>query len=503
MKKSILLAILFAIITSSPYIYGYITRPQDSYFLGRSVVNSADTYTHVSNIISAKQGNIILPNLYSFEDKTPFIFRPTYLVLGLTSRYFGIEPILALHLGRAIGAILFVLILFRFLEFYLQDEKRRIISGLIILVSSGIGSIIYNSFPSSIDLWVPEANTFFMLLESPHFVFSQIFLLLNIIYLRKSLLISSFFAAFLIIEHPYMAPFVLVFNTVMFIFPLRLSAWVKFMILPLISLGIIYKLYFLTSAAKLTLDQTFLPTPSIENVLYGFGLLLPLALVGIYKESLRKKENLLLILWIVITAILIYSPFPTQRRFLEGVHIPVSIFASFGVFYLFNLIKRTILRILLVVFLIVILPLTNIYNIYNMISAYSRKNPDRYIHYLENADVTAMRWLENNSLPDETILSNFYYSNLLPGFTGRFVYNGHLYLSVNSREKIRIVDEFMTSYDMNSRHKFLRDNGINYLYFGKNDMYEKYLGDFEKYNFLRTVYKKDGVVILIYLDLLT
>src|SRR3989338_4111258 len=111
MKKELLIAVLFAIISSIPYIYGYLARPQDSYFLGRSVVNAADTYTHVANIISAKQGNIILPNLYSFEDKTPFIFRPTYYVLGLASRYFGVEPILSLHLGRFVGVIIFVLVL--------------------------------------------------------------------------------------------------------------------------------------------------------------------------------------------------------------------------------------------------------------------------------------------------------------------------------------------------------------------------------------------------------
>src|SRR3989338_9394706 len=226
MKKELLIAVLFAIISSIPYIYGYLVRPQNSYFLGRSVVNSADTYTHVANIISAKQGNIIVPNLYSFEDKTPFIFRPVYYVLGIISRYFGIEPILSLHLGRIVGVLLFVLILFRFLKFYFTDEKSRLVSGLIILSSSGIGELVRDKFPASIDLWVPEANTFFMMLESPHFVYSQIFILLNIIYLlkylqkydHKSLFISSFFASILMIEHPYMVPFVLLLSLFILLF---------------------------------------------------------------------------------------------------------------------------------------------------------------------------------------------------------------------------------------------------------------------------------------------
>ncbi len=503
MKKQFVLGILFVVISSLPYLYGYLTSPKDAYFLGRSVVNSADTYTHVANIISAKQGNIIVPNLYSFEDKTPFIFRPTYLVLGLISRYFRVEPILSLHLGRAIGVIIFVLVLFRFLEFYFSDEKKRMIAGLIILISSGIGGILHNSFPSSIDLWVPEANTFFMMLESPHFVYSQIFIFLNIIYLlkylqkydHKSLLLSSFFASILMIEHPYMVPFVLILNTMMFIFPLRLSAWAKFMMLPVISLGLIYKLYFLTPAAKLTLNQTILPTPAIENVLYGFGLLIPFALFGIYKENLRKSENFVLIAWIVLTGILIYSPFATQRRFLEGVHIPVAVFAGTGIFHFFRLIKGSLLHILFVVILVVMLSITNVFNINKMIFAYSNKNPDRYIHYLETDDLIAMRWLENNSSKNEVILAGFYYSNLIPGFTGRFVYNGHLYLSADSRRKMKLLDEFMTSSDDQFRRRFLLENGIDYIFIGTRDLPNINLTDFIKYSFLKEVFQQDEVTI--------
>src|SRR3989338_4473706 len=503
MKKQLVLGVLFFVISSLPYLYGYLTSPKDAYFLGRSVVNSADTYTHVANIISAKQGNIIVPNLYSFEDKTPFIFRPVYYVLGIISRYFGIEPILSLHLGRIVGVLLFVLILFRFLKFYFTDEKSRLVSGLIILSSSGIGELVRDKFPASIDLWVPEANTFFMMLESPHFVYSQIFILLNIIYLikylkkydHKSLFISSFFAALLMIEHPYMVPFVLILNTIMFILPLRLFAWVKFMILPLFASGLIYKLYFLIPAAKLTLNQTTLPTPAIENILYGFGLLIPFALFGIYKENLKKTENLILIVWIVLTGILIYSPFATQRRFLEGVHIPIAIFAAMGIFHFFKLIKGSLLHILFVVILVMMLSITNVFNINKMIFAYSNKNPDRYIHYLNNADITAMKWLEINTVSGETILASFYYSNLIPGFTGKFVYNGHLYLSANSRQKMKLLDEFMTSSDDQFRRRFLLENGIDYIFIGTRDLPNINITDFIKYSFLKEVFQQDKVTI--------
>lgn len=268
------------------------------------------------------------------------------------------------------------------------------------------------------------------------------------------------------------------------------------MMLPVISLGLIYKLYFLTPAAKLTLNQTILPTPAIENVLYGFGLLIPFALFGIYKENLRKSENFVLIAWIVLTGILIYSPFATQRRFLEGVHIPVAVFAGTGIFHFFRLIKGSLLKILFVIILVVMLSMTNVFNMNRMITAYNDKNPERYIHYLDSADLTAMKWLEKNSIPGETILAGFYYSNLIPGFTGRFVYNGHYYLSTKSRDKTKLFDDFMISSDIKTRQKFLKENNINYLYFGKNDPYNIFIVVFEKYNFLQTVYKEDGVTIL-------
>ncbi len=130
-----------------------------------------------------------------------------------------------------------------------------------------------------------------------------------------------------------------------------------------------------------------------------------------------------------------------------------------------------------------------------MIFAYSTGNPDRYIHYLNNADITAIRWLEINSFPGETTLAGFYYSNLLPGFTGRFVYNGHLYLSANSRQKMKLLDEFMTSSDDQFRRRFLLENGIDYIFIGTRDLSNINLTDFIKYSFLKEVFQQDKVTI--------
>ena len=199
--------------------------------------------------------------------------------------------------------------------------------------------------------------------------------------------------------------------------------------------------------------------------------------------------------WIVLTGILIYSPFATQRRFLEGVHIPIAIFAGTGIFHFFKLIKGSLLHILFVVILVMMLSITNVFNINKMIFAYSNKNPDRYIHYLNNADITAMKWLEINTVSGETILASFYYSNLIPGFTGKFVYNGHLYLSANSRQKMKLLDEFVTSSDDQFRKRFLLENGIDYIFIGTRDLPNINITDFINYSFLKEVFQQDGITI--------
>lgn len=506
----LLISIIVAFLASVPYLYGYLFKKEGLVFLGRSVVNSADTYTHLSNIVSARNGSIVFPNLYTPESKTPFILRPTYIILGWVSKIFDLSPLTTLHISRFLLDILFVFILAKFIEIFFKEKRNILLALLVVSFSSGVGSLLYQFYPSSIDLWVPEANTFFMLLESPHFVATQIFMLLFILFIykfissleRRNLIYSSFFASIAMIEHPYMVPFIGII-ALLFIFFLpkdlsmmkRIKCLIIFFIFPILSGGLIYKLYYMIEAAKLTLGQTYLPTPSVENVLYGYGILLPFALIGFYISDYKKRENLIIMIWILLTFILIYSPFPTQRRFLEGVHIPIAILSCIGLFHILEKFKRIYFRSMIFIIFFLLFSLSNIYNVLKMIETYSKDTKTNYNHYIDKDEMEGMVWLGKNTKDGQVVLANLFYSNIIPGVSGRFVYYGHGFLTYEPKKKLQIVDAFMKTTDQELRQKFLKKVGIDYLYFGKNDYYNKYRPTFEGKQYLKKIWNKNGVVI--------
>lgn len=504
------MGVLVAFIASSPYIYGALLKKEGLVFLGRSVVNSADTYVYLSNIISAKEGNLILPNLYTTESKIPFEIRPIYFLLGFFARIFYLNPLLTYHLSRFILTIIFVLMLFKFIGIFFEDKKKSGLALMITLFSSGIGAFVQKWFPASIDLWVPEGNTFFSLLEAPHFISTQIFLMLSI-YLfmkykennkKKYFYTSSFFAAGSILEYPYLVPLIFSFSAILILFfshskslLIKLCNILQYFFLPIISFLIIYRVFSLSQSAQFWHSQNILPTPSIENLLYGYGILIPFALIGFLISDLNRKGNLSLLLWIVLTLILIYIPFSFQRRLLEGLHIPIAILASFGFFYLFKKIQSKFFKSIFALGLIIILPATNIYNLFKIINSYQKDTQNNYIHYLDKDEMAGMEWVAANSKVNEVILANQFYSNIIPGVTGRFVYHGHRFLTYKPELKLQLFNGFMQEEDEKVRREFLRKYSINYIYFGKNDPYNRFLGSIAKQKFLEKVWERNGVTI--------
>ncbi len=219
LKVQLALGIFVAIVASLPYLYGELTPKPGMSFLARSVFNSADTYVYVSNIHSAKDGYFLLPNLYSTESQQPFLLRPIYLILGWIARIGNLDPLLAYHLGRFVLTILFSFMALKLIKIYFKKPWQQLLAYFVLMFSSGFGFFVPKSLPTPIDIWVPESNTFFSLLESPHFIVIQIGLVSAVYFLHQyfekkelSLLIySSVTISIALLDYPYLLPFVLIF----------------------------------------------------------------------------------------------------------------------------------------------------------------------------------------------------------------------------------------------------------------------------------------------------
>lgn len=499
-------AVLISLVASVPYIYGFLRENKTpEVYLGRSIVNSADTYIFLSHIESVKQGEILLPNLYTSSPRDAFFIKPIYIFIGLIARIFNLNSLLIFHISRFFLSILFFGTLWVLVGFFFSRFKDRFLAMTLVSTSTGLGFLLKDKLPSSIDLWVPEANTFFSITEAPHFIWSQIGILIIVITLLKFrltgkivfLATGSVFSSLVVLEHPYLIPFLLLLPPLFLIISSnKLSDYLVnssvAVALPLLFAVLLYIFFQNSSGLAQYSKQVVLSTPSILNVLSGYGLLIPLGVYGIIRGKIDDSAKYLLVIWFSILALSIYMPFSFQRRLLEGLHLPIAISAALA---LVGLSLKNNFAKLLLVGLLVFLSLGNIYMIEYSIREIRSDTGEEYSYHIYKGDLEGLLWIRDNSAKQDLILSNFYYSNIIPGITGRYVYSGHLFNTVDSKSKSALYDKFITGNKL-QRKSFIEANNPRFIFFGKVDPYKPFKDSLLADETFRLVWSKNDVYIL-------
>lgn len=491
----ILLAIVILLVNNLPFIVPSVLKKDRLIFLGRHAVNSQDTYTYLSFIEQARQGRYLFKNLYTAGGQTPHFIHPLYLGIGIASNVLHISSIVAYHAARIILSILFLIVLYRFLGVFFPLYETRIVAYLIVLTSSGLGYLFSTWLPDASDLWIPESITFLSLMEAPHFILSLILIVIvvwkfltihnnNEIYQSVGIGIALLILSF---EHPFT------------FIPIGLTLLVSGLFLkrnmgPIIgalligSVGLVYQAWivFHDPIMKAWLNQNALPSPIPINYIVGYGGILLFALVG-SEIVLRRMDEfkdtshfVFLLTWAGITAILVYAPVIFQRRFIEGLHIPLSILATFGIIAVKNFLEKNKKRVLVSVpvftgGMVLFLALSSIAYVVREVQTINLDSYDGgYYYYVAPEEMRAMVWLREHIKDDDVILSNWFYGNLIPGLTGRRVFIGHKIQTPNFDENVSLVNAFLLETNHGKSLQFLSAHSIRYIFLGINDTILQY-----------------------------
>jgi hypothetical protein len=239
-------------------------------------------------------------------------------------------------------------------------------------------------------------------------------------------------------------------------------------------------------------------SPSPINYLIGFGFLVPLALLGAEKRISSKNPLWkTLIVWIGISMIMVYAPVTFQRRMIEGVHIPIALLASVGVFSLYLKLKKVLGQIanpVLVLFLL-LLSATSVYALFTDFATIEKDSKENYYYYVSKSDYDGLLWIRDNTDSHDVILSNWFYGNLIPGVSARKVYIGHKAQTISFSDKVSQINSFILSDDVFSSTTFLHQNNINYIFLGENDSITQYGFKPDEKEYLDKVYEEDGMKI--------
>jgi len=490
-------------LASLPYLLGYAFAPADMEF-GGLVMNIEDSQSYLAKMRQGAQGRWLYHTPFTPEEHEGAFVGGFYLFWGWVARLLGLPIIYLWHMSRILCGGLLLLVIYLFTARFLEDRGERIFAFLLSALGSGFGwallltgqPFLWGSFP--VDFKMPEGHPFFTILTFPHFSFATAMLLaislLFLEYLRCGGLWMSALAGaatlLLIIAQPFNVAIVAVilpaYLALLLLLkrPLPRRRFGGLLFLALIPLPLVIYYYFVFTTNPVFCswwEQASTPSPHPLHYLLAYGPFI-LAIPGVMALIREKGEGLFLVAWVAIIPPLLYLPINPQRRFVEGLHIPLSILATIGIYrYLLPWMEssrlwaritshkrykpRSLRRFVLVAIFLLTLP-SNLYILASLgVTAFQHPYP----FYHERAEVEAVVWLATHTSSDDTVFTTYWTGSYIAARAGNRVFLGHWAETMNYAQKVEEAKSFFGPASDEWRKALLRDYNISYLFYGPRE----------------------------------
>jgi hypothetical protein len=530
----IILTVVIILMTTLPYLYGWWQTPPNHTYTNLHSLTPGDMHVYYSYMEQVRQGHFVSEDLYTSEPQNRILLNSFWSVEGLIAKLTGLSNYLVFQLTRIALIPLFTFILYLVSSFIWTDKTWRKINFIFLCFASGLG-VLLTSLPNlgiyrhgwynwPLDLWAPESNNLLIMFQSPHLIassclFIAILFLLFISFEKNKLtysLTAGFLGLLLFQFHPFHTPTIFgvlaIYILVQIILNINKLKTKKEELFNYLKHSLIFTLVSLPSIAYWLLLQRYdfitqirtyqnvCLTPSWWVTIFSYGFIFILAIFAIYKIVKNKKISqlkLFLIVWFIVQFLMVYSPFPFQRRTMQGLQIPMIILAVIGLHFIYNYLKKKLSprkfnfyvknKYLLIILFILIFTPSHIYNWIREIAVFTEIYPQLYI---PNDLADSYEWIKNNTSQGSVFLADLYSGNLIPGRAGRKVYVGHAVESLFFDSKtVNMVWFYSTNRLDDKKKKFLLDNNIDYVFYSTN---EKGFGDFhpEEKDYLDKVFEQ-------------
>jgi hypothetical protein len=477
-------AILLAI-SCLPYLIAWMATPP-GYQFGGIISNPLDGNSYLGKMRQGWAGSWQFHLTYTPEPhQGASLIYLFYLGLGHLARLTGSSLLLIYHVTRLLGGLTLLIVTYVLLTRLSDDPRERRLGFWLVGLSAGLGWIgtALGAFP--IDLWVPEAFTFFSLLTNPHFPLAlalMVVVLIGVVWPAgglRSWLIPGAAALALFLVHPlaliplYAALGLYLLLKIWFD---RKWPWLEFTAAtsvglfsaPLLLWG--YWIYSANPIMAAWASQNVTPAPPVSDVVLGYGLVGLLAVPGaVLVARERDRGGLALLAWSIACLVLAYLPFSLQRRFLTGLGLPLAVLASLAVTRWLGpklSARRERLASVLVVgvssmgtlFLLAVLSV-------GVLQRDAQGGLFSHL-YLSQDEMTAMEWLLDRA-QDEVVLASPRTSMFLPGRAGVRVVAGHPFETIHAEMKEAQVEAFFRcELSDDEWHKIQTDYQIHYVFVG-------------------------------------
>ncbi|MGB0757577.1 MAG: hypothetical protein ACPGO5_03940 [Patescibacteria group bacterium] len=330
-------------------------------FTGMIGLSRGDKTVYLSMIEQVKQGSFLVQNLFTKEVSSG-LFHPLWIVLGFVAKIFSLQAKTIFHASSFVFGVGLLWYLFSISKHLFVTHKQRILflCGLGFLGGLGRMSLLFYNpelFAGDaffevlpVDLWYSEAFSYLTLHHSPLFILSQ-GLMIGAWWLliQKNVTTKqSFLAATLLLVLGFIHPFDFVpWWVVMMVFSILVlntktttfKSLLKTLLPSIISSGIVTTYYILLLQNNPSIaawnEQNIMLPPSMFSLLVGYGLMWPLAFLGIHysKKFVQKRVWYFLISWFLTIPFLMYAPIHVSRRLVSSFGIIMALLSVYGLLF--------------------------------------------------------------------------------------------------------------------------------------------------------------------------
>ena len=544
----LLVTLLMLGVTAVPYLLAYTTTQPGQVFMG-ILMNPEDSQTYFGKMLQGYDGSWLYTITFTAEPHEPAFLGGFYFLLGHLARWTGLGFEVIWHLARSISVAVLMVVTYGFISYFVAERRTRTTAYLLAVFSAGLGWLLFvlgqtywlDVFP--IDFKMAEAHLFFMSLTFPHIILSTAFLMGSFwcvlqAYANQGQAKGWLFAAAasglnlcLGILHPLLIYLIVLTGGLYWLllaWRSRKILWYEgFVLVVAYTLPALLYLYYgyslLTNDILRGWDSNRSGTvsPPWPHFVVAFGLYILLAIIHLVHQRRQKQKMtanwLFLWVWVLATALLIYAPLNSQRRFIQGVHIPLSILAAAGFvevvipwFLATNLVQKLLTnprytevklsRFITAVFLL-FMALSNLYILASVSTSAVIQQPDPLFRTADEMDAVAWLRTENGETsPAAVLLGDYQTGNLVAARAGNQVVVGHWAETIRYDDKVAEVARFYTGdTDDSWRQELLKQYDVAYVWYGPR---EQLLGIFtpETAVYLQPVYQNDTITIYTVLE---
>jgi hypothetical protein len=522
-----------------PYFLGYVLARPNTEYTGL-LINIEDV-SYYAIMRQGSEGAWRYHIQFTPEEHDPVFVYGFYLALGNLARTINLPIIAMWHLTRIVSTLLLLIIVFYFIATFLGDPFQRCVAYLLTIFGSGLDWVLFpwERFDivggAPVDFRMPEVHLFYSALTYPHVTMGIALTLVTFLLWRQAIQTGKLRFAVLTgivnlaigIIYPFLIILVGAVMAVHWLYSLSRakrslgeSGLFILAFIPPLPLYLYYEYVLMTNAVFRQWDaQAVTQSPNPLHYVLAYGVMLALGAAAMKQSFEGAKTSssepdtppqlTILWIWIVVAAILLYAPLNAQRRFVQGIQVPLAIVASVGLFnvvlpwigktrFFQVLLKRpgyttTGLRTFLITLFLIGISTANLVILVRLSIITAIEQPDALFRTI--SEIQALDWLCDHVAAHDVLLAAYPTAAYVPTRANMTVFVGQRYETSYFDAKLADVDSFFNSaVDDAWREALLARFRIGYVYSGPR---ERELGNFNpgQATYLQVVYSNSDVTI--------